>query len=262
MSIATPRRGPSLSSMLLLALTLLLAGAAAATWALTEWPLAARFVGVSPPPAPAAGPRAVPVASAPAAMASPVPDAARVAQLEARLARVENATQSAVGSAGRADALLVAFAARRAIDRGVPLGYLEALLVDRFGASHPRAVATIVTASRNPVRLDQLQSDYEALAPALKGGGPEESVWNGLRRELSSLVTVRRADTPSPRPNATYERARGKLASGHVDQALAETMRLPGVGRAESWVQRARVYVAAHRALDEVESAALLGGGR
>jgi hypothetical protein len=185
-----------------------------------------------------------------------------VAQLEARLARVENATQSAVGSAGRADALLVAFAARRAIDRGVPLGYLEALLVDRFGPSHPQAVASIVTASRNPVRLDQLQTDFETLAPALKGGGPEEGVWRGLQRELGSLVTVRRADTPSPRPNATYERARGKLASGQVDQALAETRRLPGVSRAQPWVARARTYVSTHRALDEVESAALLGGGR
>ena len=57
---------------------------------------------------------------------------------EARLARVENATQRAEGSAGRADALVVAFAARRAIDRGVALGYLENLLVDRFGAQHQR----------------------------------------------------------------------------------------------------------------------------
>ena len=60
------------------------------------------------------------------------------------------------GSAGRADALVVAFAARRAIDRGVALGYLENLLVDRFGAQHPAAVATIITASHQPVRLNDL----------------------------------------------------------------------------------------------------------
>ena len=73
---------------------------------------------------------------------------ARIAGLEARLGSVENAARRAEGSAGRTDALVVAFATRRAIDRGVSLGYLETLLVDRFGARHPQAVATIVTASR------------------------------------------------------------------------------------------------------------------
>lgn len=262
MSTLSSRRRPSFSAILLLALVLMIAGAAGATWALVRWDGAARFLGVAPAaPAPTQRNLLPAQPGAPAGLAAPaVPD--RVAQLEARLARVENATQSAVGSAGRADALLVAFAARRAIDRGVPLGYLEALLVDRFGPSHPRAVATVVTASRNPVRLDQLQSDYDALAPALKSGGPEEGFWEGLRRELGGLVSIRRADVPSPRPNATYERARSRLASGHVDQALAETMRLPGVSRAEPWVARARSYVSAHRALDEIESAALLGSGR
>ncbi|WP_205479807.1 hypothetical protein [Sphingomonas arenae] len=261
-TIASARRGPGFGSLLLLALVLLLAGAAGATWALARWHDAARFLGVTAPAPQPATTAMAPGGTTARLVATPEAADARVAQLEARLARVENATQTAVGSAGRADALLVAFAARRAIDRGVPLGYLEALLVDRFGASHPRAVATIVTASRTPVRLDQLQADYDALAPQLKGGGPQESVWSGLQRELSSLVTVRRADTPSPRPNATYERARGKLASGHVDQALVETMRLPGVARAQPWVDRARAYVTAHRALDEIESAALLGAGR
>ena len=88
--------------------------------------------------------------------------------------------------------MLVAFAARRAIDRGVALGYLETLLVARFGAEHQRAVAQIVTASRDPVRLDQLIADYERLGPALRGGAPEESWWTGFKRELGSVVAVRR----------------------------------------------------------------------
>jgi len=45
-----------------------------------------------------------------------------------------------------------------------------------------------------------------------------------------------------------------------VDAAIAETMRLPGAGRANSWVTKARRYVTVQRALDEVESAALLAG--
>jgi hypothetical protein len=181
-----------------------------------------------------------------------------VGDLEARLARVESATTRAAGSAGRADALLIAFAARRAIDRGVPLGYLEPLLSSRFGQTHRQAVATIVTASRRPVRLDQLAADFDALEPMLKRGDPDEGMLAALRRELGSLVTVRHADRPSPRPSPTYERAKARLASGQVDQALAEAMRLPGIAGAERWVADARTYVATHRALDEVETAALL----
>jgi len=45
-------------------------------------------------------------------------------------------------------------------------------LVDRFGARHPDAVATIVTASRAPVRLDELIADYERIGPELRAGGP------------------------------------------------------------------------------------------
>jgi hypothetical protein len=39
-------------------------------------------------------------------------------------------------------------------------------------------------------------------------------------------------------------------------------MRLPGAARASDWVVDARRYILSHRALDEVESAALLAGGR
>ena len=39
-------------------------------------------------------------------------------------------------------------------------------------------------------------------------------------------------------------------------------MRLPGAARATDWIAKARRYIAAHRALDEIESAALLAGVR
>ncbi|MFC7536210.1 hypothetical protein ACFQPG_02390 [Sphingomonas sp. GCM10030256] len=261
MTSAPSRRRLSFGTMLLLTLLLLLAAAAATVWALARWPGAARFLGVAEPGALAAPPApAMSLAVQPQASALPSADAVRLAALEGRLARVESATQRAEGSAGRADALLVAFAARRAIDRGVALGYLEPLLVERFSATHPRAVATVVTASRNPVTLDQLTADFDALEPVLKGGAPNEGVWDGVRRELGSLVSIRRADRPSPRPNATYDRAQARLAAGQVDLALTEAMRLPGIARAGGWVRRARIYVAAHRSLDEVESAALLAG--
>jgi hypothetical protein len=80
-----------------------------------------------------------------------------------------------------------------------------------------------------------------------------------LKRGLSSIITVHRADRPSSLPRARYDRALSHLMAGEVDAALAETMRLPGAPRARDWIGRARQYVAVHRALDEVESAALIG---
>ena len=179
-------------------------------------------------------------------------------QIENRLAQVETTTQRVEGSAGRADALLVAFAARRAIDRGVALGYLEPLLLDRFGRTHARSVATIVTGSHSPVRLNDLVNQYRDLGPQLRSGAAQEGAWSQFKRELGSLVQIRRADRPSTQPDARYLRALSALEDGEVDTALAETMRLPGAANAQPWVRQARQYVAVHRALDEIESGALL----
>lgn len=264
MATSYNRTGLSLGTKMLIALLLILSGAAAATWALARNQQAARFLGVAPPPA-----RMV----APMQLASPRPTATqqqqataeaerRIVELEARLARVETAAQKVEGSAGRADALLVAFAARRAIERGVALGYLEPLMVDRFGPQHPGAVSTIVTGSRTPVRLAELINEYDALGPSLRSSAPSESMWTGVKRELASLVEIRHSSRPSQKPDARYERARARLSAGEVDAALAETMRMPGAPRAGAWIAKARQYVAVRRALDEIESSALLGSGR
>jgi len=261
MTTTASRTRLSWSAKLLIGLALVIAGAAAATWMLARYDRAAHLLGVAPSPPP--------LVRSPQRLAEPVvPDAsadrtadARVAELEARLARVENAARQAVGSAGRTDALVVAFAARRAIDRGVPLGYLETLLVDRFGTRHPRAVATIITSARSPVSLDELVADYDKLGPELRGGGPQDSWWSNFQREMGSLIDIRQADVPSPKPDARYRRALSRLEAGNVDAALAETMRLPGAQKAGAWVAKARRYIAAHRALDEIESSALLAAG-
>ena len=243
-------------------LLLLVIGAGIAIWGLSRWQGAARFLGVDPPDRPVALRLQQGI---PATLAIPVqPDTNldnRVTSLESRLRNVEGVTQQAAGSVGRADALLVAFATRRAIDRGMALGYLEPLLSQKFGAAHPRAIATIVTAAREPVTLDKLANDYRALEPALRKGPPDEGMWTALRRQLGSLVTIHRAATPSPMIEARFDRALESLQQGSVDAALAETMRLPGASNAADWTAQARRYVAAHRALDEIESSALLAGG-
>ena len=243
---------------------LVLVGAGLAVWGLSRWDAGARFLGIAPEP-PAMMLQPVTRLAAPPASAETSPDGdatVRIAALETRLRNVENSTQRTAGSVGRADALLVAFASRRAVDRGVQLGYLETLLAERFGAQNPVAVATIITSSRSPVTLSELTNEYGALEGALRRGAPDEGLWQGFKRELGSIVAVRRATTASPKPEARYDRALARLEQGQVDVALAETMRLPGAGRAGPWIAKARRYVAAHRALDEVESSALLTGGR
>jgi hypothetical protein len=262
-----PRNRMSWSARLLIGLVLIIAGAAAAVWALAQYQPAARFLGIVPAAPPPLTPKPIALTTAPAAQPPPAQqpaasENARIAQLEERLSHVENATQRAEGFAGRADALVVAFAARRAIDRGVALGYLENLLVDRFGAQHQQAVGTLIAASRQPVRLNDLITQYETIGPDLRRGGPQDSWWTNFRRGLGSLIEVRRADRPSTNPDARYSRALQRLSSGDVDQALAETMRLPGAANAADWVDKARRYIAAHRALDEIESAALLTGAQ
>ena len=258
------RSGMSWTARLLIGLALVLVGAAAATWGLARSDYAARLLGVAPATAPAPAQQAQQAVSSPDAAAAagrrlqPAAEQ-QIAELQARLQRVESQSQQTQGSAGRADALLIAFAARRAIERGVALGYLEPLLVDRFGTRHPQAVATIVTASRSPVRLTELIAQYQDLEPELLGPPPNERLWDGFRRGLSSLVSVRRSDRPSTQPQARYQRAMAHLMAGEVDAALAETMRLPGAPRAREWIGRARQYVAVRRALDEIESSALIG---
>jgi len=256
------RSGMGWGARLLVALVLILCGAGAAVWGLAHYQPAARFLGVAPPPPKPVllVPKPIVMNPTPAqqAASAPAAESAQIASLESRVAQVENATQRAEGFAGRADALVVAFAARRAIDRGVALGYLEPLLIDRFGAQHRAAVATVITQSRQPVRLSDLIAQYQTLGPELRRGGPEDSWWTNVKRELGSLIEVHRAERPAANPEARYNRALQQLSSGDVDQALAETMRLPGAARASDWIGKARRYVAAQRALDEIETAALL----
>ena len=182
----------------------------------------------------------------------------RLAELNDRLTRITVDAEAASGNAARAEGLLVAFAARRALDSGTPLGYIEGQLRLRFGQAQPRAVATIINASREPVTLFDLEGGLEELAPDLKGDATNENWWTAFKREARELVIVRKADTPSPQPDKQIDRARRYLKSGRVNEALAEVEAMPGRDAAEKWVQMARRYREARRALDVVETAALL----
>ena len=268
-----PRR--RLLTYLLLPGLFFLLGLGAMGWLLSRWEGGAQMLGIAQPAASAPAPQTVspepaPQPLNPAPLAPAAPGAAperividpeitrRVAEVERRLGQVYNQSRAAVGNADRAEGLLVAFAARRALDRGVALGFLEALLRQRFGATQPQAVGTVIAAARQPVTLQELQDGLQQLGPELTGAGPQQSWWGALRAELAGLVIVRHQDSPSAEPTERLRRAERRLEAGQVDVALAEVLRLPGRGHAGEWIRDARRYVLARRALDTIETAALL----
>ena len=183
---------------------------------------------------------------------------ARVVQLEERLTRITVEAQAASGNAARAEGLLVAFAARRARDSGPPLGYIEGQLRLRFGQAQPRAVATIINAAREPVTLADLRGGLIDIGERATTPPANASWWSALEHEARELVTIRRASSPSPRPQAGFDRAIHYLDGGRVNAALAEVERLPGRAAADRWIQLARRYLEARRALDLIETAAIL----
>lgn len=257
----------SLLPLLILPGIAFLLGLLAMGWLLANWDAAARFVGVAAEPVVVEAP--VPVEPEPAAEPAPAagepqrllldPEMTRrVGRLEERIAEIDDQSRAAVGNADRAEGLLVAFAARRALDRGVPLGYLEGLLRQRFGDSQPQAVGTIIAAARQPVTIEELNEGLQEIGPQLTGAPPDQDWWSALKAELGTLVTVRRQGTPSTVPAERLRRATRRLEAGQVDVALAEVMRMPGHEHAGGWIEAARRYVAARRALDTIETAALL----
>ena len=259
-----------LVSLLILPLIAFLLGLAAMGWLLSRWDRGAELLGIAAPP-PAAAPESAPqvqVERAPQAELAPAPGSAqividpemtrRVNLLEERLAQLDTQSRAAVGNADRAEGLLVAFAARRALDRGVALGYLEGLLRQRFGATQPQAVGIVITAARDPVTLQQLQDGLKEIRSELGGGGPEQSWWSAFQNEFSDLIRIRKEGTPSTIPSERLARATRALDAGLAEVALAEVLRLPGRDEAGDWIAKARRYVAARRALDTIETAALL----
>lgn len=183
--------------------------------------------------------------------------AARVSALEQRLAEINQQAIAASGQASHAEALLIAFAARRAIERGQPLGYLENQLRVRFGQNQPGAVDRVVAAGRKPTTLAGLSEDFVRLEPRLVGGAPGEDGWAWLTRQMGELFVIRHDDLPSPAPESRASRARAALAGGRIDAAIAEVERMPGRDAATDWLARARDLAMTNNALDQLETAAL-----
>ncbi|MGB3807208.1 MAG: hypothetical protein WA936_08415, partial [Erythrobacter sp.] len=181
----------------------------------------------------------------------------RLAAAEQRLARLDLQAQAAAGNAARAEGLLIAFATRRAVERGAELGYLADQLRLRFGDQWPNAVRTVISFARDPIRIDNLTARLDGLGPQLVERD-EGISWDLIQTELANLFVIRRESTPSPQPEQRLQRARIALEQGRYQNAIDEIRNLPGADEAESWITDAERYRDAMQALEVIETAAVL----
>ena len=181
----------------------------------------------------------------------------RLAAAEQRLARLDLQAQAAAGNAARAEGLLIAFATRRAVERGAELGYLADQLRLRFSDQWPNAVNTIIAFARNPIRFDNLTARLDGLGPQLVERD-EGMSWGRFQTELSQLFVIRRESTPSPQPERRLDRARIALEQGRYQNAIDEIRGMPGAEEAQTWIADAERFRDAMQALEVIETAAVL----
>ena len=184
---------------------------------------------------------------------------ARIAALDRKLSAIETQAALASGQAGRAEALLVSIATRRAIERGTPLGYLEGQLRIRFGEALPQVVNSVIAFGRAPITQDRLSAQLDVLAPQLTGPDEQQSTWSKVRRDLSGLFVLHSETRPAaPDPKVRLDHARLCLREGRIEDAIADVRLLPGARAAQGWLADAQRYAAAMHALDALDTSALL----
>ncbi len=224
--------------------------------------------GDEPAPPPAVAPVASTVATVPVAAPGPAQPvepgelSARVAALEERLSRIAIAADSVSGNTARAEGVLVVLAARRAIDRGLGLGAMESQLRLRFGESKPNAVQSILSAAARPVLSEDLLQRLDALHGLLVVDS--NAGWlTRIGNSLSNIIVVRSADGPSQLPEQHFQRALRAVQAGRLDLAVTEVEAMPGHDHrlVQDWLDDARRLNDARRALDLLETAAIIEPG-
>jgi hypothetical protein len=265
-----PRKGVSWRTLAVVGAVMLVGGGALGGWLALDYAAAPTLVAARPTAAQPALAPAQPVQPTMPAGAPPAPltatqegtIATRLALLEDRLARISVAADGASGNAAKAEAMLLALAARRALDRGLPLGVIEAQLRLRFGETQPVAVNAIIAAGRAPVTEDELAAQLVALRGRLDVA-PDAGILDRIRSNIDSLIVIRPSGSPSPTAANRYMRAMQALERGRIDLAIVEIEAMPGAVDADvtAWLRTARLRNDASRALDLIESAALLEPG-
>lgn len=256
---ATPPRTSSIRGLVIFALICFAIGIAVMGWLLSEWTPARTLllgkvdVAASAPQGPHAD---SPPAPQPPRDSVGTPEE-HMAEIEQKLAIIDQQTDSASNDAARAERMMIAFAARRAIDRGSPLGYLEGALMRQFGASDPAAVSAIIKAARAPVTLEQLEEGLETSRDAALNAGIDGGWMHRVWSDLSSLAVIKRKGADGLTAEQRFERARRALERDRVDLAIREVDAAEDNDKAAKWLINARRYVLARRALDRLEAITL-----
>lgn len=248
---AAPRNGMKFKHILLLLLIAFIGGAIATWW------LAREYGYLDQPPVMSSNDAGANTQASADSMLMPelsLPDGA----IDGRLNQINADAAAASGNAARAEGLLAAFAARRAIDSGAPLGYLADQLRLRFGATQPQAVSTVIAASQAPVTIEMLQAELKGLEPALLTGNSDDGIWTNVKREMAELFVLRKDGVPPTAPTQRLERAQTLIEAGKMPDAMAEISAMPGAASAQSWLMRAKRYSDARKALDRLERGALV----
>ena len=159
------------------------------------------------------------------------------------------------GDAARIEAMVVAMAARRAIESGAQLGPLEPRLNAAFGRVQPDALATLISGARVPLTSGMLLAELDDIGAPLKH--KPGTAWEIARREASNLFVLRQEDSEPTGPDAQLEHARQLLVSGDVAGAARTVEAMPGAANGSNWLNKARRYVAMRRALDALDAAAV-----
>ncbi len=181
----------------------------------------------------------------------------RVDSLDDRLSRINVQAQQASGNADRTESMLIAFSARRAIDSGSALGYVENELRLKFGNSNPDDVRAIIDASNNPVRLATLQNQLDIASEILLSPSSDASTWDIIQKEIGELFVIRKAGSQPPQPERRLARIKTALANRDVKTAILEMEQMPGAENARDWIALARRYIRVQQALDAVEKTAI-----
>lgn len=257
---APPPRSSSVRGLVIFALACFAIGIAAMGWLLSEWQPARNLLlgetQVVAPTAPSV-PETAPKSTTPVLDTAPPSTEEHMAKIEEKLAIIDQQADSASTDAARAERMMIAFAARRAIERGTPLGYLEGALMRQFGPTDAGAVSTIIKAGRAPVTLEQLEEGLDAAKTGLVASSGDSGWFSGLWRDVGSIAVIKQEGEDRLSPDQRFERARRALERDRVEVAIREVQAMPGQKRAQNWVEKANRYVQARRALDRLEAITL-----
>jgi hypothetical protein len=199
---------------------------------------------------------------------------ARVAALEAQSATLQGNDNSLVTRLGQVSEdlqrtsgavvagdrqvrdLFLLGVARRLLELGRPLGRVETLLAERFGATDAPAVDALATWSRVPQTRQTLLARLDTLDVAMLDVQAEGATWwDRMKVRLSGLVTVQRGGNgPAPPDLGAVPAARKALSAGDLEVAAARIEQAPAGPARDQWLADARALAAAEAALDRLET--------